>query len=54
MKTLCFSVLQHKLCALHNTIYVTATHYKSVRCTNGEKVNLDKTINVVSKEFFPY
>lgn len=42
------------LCAIHNAINAMVTHYKSVMCTNGETVNLDKTINVVSKEFFPY
>ena len=42
------------LCTIHNAINAMVTHYKSVMCPAGEKVNLDKTINVVSKEFFPY
>ena len=42
------------LCTLHNSINAMVTHYKSVMCAGEPNVNLDKKINVVSKEFFPY
>lgn len=40
------------LCTIHNAINAMVTHYKSVMCGPGDKVNLNKSINVVAPGYY--